>query len=81
MLYKWILHIEVWSITKEKSKILREKSDWKSYAQILDDRMVRIDFKNSSASHELQAWRVTKCLCFHEPVRFKNLMLGKQVLG
>ena len=50
-----------------------------SYIQILDNRMVRVNFKNSPPPHEFQAWRVTKCLCLHEPNSFEKMHIRKQL--
>lgn len=39
--------------------------------------MVGVDLKNSSTSHELQAWCVTKGLCLHEPIRIYRTHVRK----
>ena len=41
--------------------------------------MVRVNFKNSPPPHEFQAWRVTKCLCLHEPNSFEKMHIRKQL--
>ena len=38
-----------------------------THIQILDDRMVRIDLQDPTASHELQARGVSKSLSLHQP--------------
>ena len=50
-----------------------------SYIQILDNRVVGVNFKNPPPPHKFQAWRVTKCLCLHEPINFGQMYIRKQL--
>lgn len=54
---------------KPSIKVYQHQVETKSYIQVFDDGMIRINLQNSPPSHELQACCVPESLCFHQPAK------------